>query len=203
MMKIYTRTGDAGETSLFGGGRVAKNHLRVRAYGAVDELSSGLGRAETTVQSAEIRDRIRVLQHDLFSIGSHLATPPRPDGSPHPHLPPLPTGRVAEMEVWMDLADEELPPLTQFILPGGSPGAADLHVARTVCRRAEREVVAWVQGEVTFPEPQDGETHSHDILGYLNRLSDLLFVMARLENHRLQVPDVAWEKPAPQESESP
>jgi ATP:cob(I)alamin adenosyltransferase len=120
-MKIYTRTGDEGETALFGGGRVGKTHPRVRAYGTVDELNSFLGRAVLSVRSPEIRERLGELQHDLFALGSNLATPPRPDGGAHPHVPPLPLARIHAMEEWMDAAEEELPPLRNFILPGEAP----------------------------------------------------------------------------------
>jgi cob(I)alamin adenosyltransferase len=200
-MKIYTRTGDEGETALFGGGRVGKTHPRVRAYGTVDELNSFLGRAVLSVRSPEIRERLGELQHDLFALGANLATPPRPDGGAHPHVPPLPVGRIQAMEAWMDAAEEELPPLRNFILPGGSAGAADLHVCRTVCRRAERIVVELgevesgdaggvsVSGDAPAADPRLG-----GVIRYLNRLSDLLFTLARLENLRAGTPDVEWRK---------
>ncbi len=184
MKKIYTRTGDSGETGLFGGGRVAKDHVRVSAYGTVDELNASVGTAVAAVDDARIREWLRTIQHDLFVLGSILATPLRPDGSVHSYLPPLPSPRIAEMEGWIDAADEELPPLTEFILPGGNAGAAELHRARTVCRRAEREVVGLARDETVDP----------DVIRYLNRLSDLLFALARLENHRAGVADVIWEK---------
>ncbi len=183
-MKIYTRTGDAGETALFGGGRVPKDHHRVAAYGSVDEVNATVGLAVALVSDPELRGRLLRLQHDLFALGATLATRPREDGSAHPHLPPLPHQRIAEMESWMDEAESELPPLTQFVLPGGSDGAAALHVARTVCRRAERAVVHLA----TFESVDD------DVLRFLNRLSDLFFTFARLENHRAGVADVVWEK---------
>jgi cob(I)alamin adenosyltransferase len=183
-MKIYTRTGDAGETALFGGGRVSKDHHRVAAYGSLDELNATVGSAVVRAGDARIRERLLQLQHDLFAVGAILATAPRDDGSGHPHLPPMPRGRIAEMERWMDEAEQELPPLTQFVLPGGAEGAAALHVARTVCRRAERAVV-----HLATLEPVDD-----DIVPFLNRLSDLLFTLARLENHRAGVADVTWEK---------
>lgn len=182
-MKIYTRTGDGGETGLFGGGRVRKDHLRVVAYGTVDELNAQLGWAVTVLADDGVRARVEALQHDLFAIGAHLSAPPKEDGRPHPHLPALPTGRVEEMEAWMDAADAELPPLREFVIPGGTPGAAALHVARTVCRRAERAVVHLH----TTNEVEPG------VEMYLNRLSDLLFVLARLENRRAGIADVTWE----------
>ncbi len=200
-MKIYTRTGDEGDTALFGGGRVGKDHPRVRAYGTVDELNSFLGRALLSLECPEIRERLGGLQHDLFALGANLATPPRPDGGAHPHLPPLPLARIHAMEEWMDAAEEELPPLRNFILPGGSPGAADLHVCRTVCRRAERIVVE-LGGTETGREggaPGGEAAPTSDprlpgVVRYLNRLSDLLFTLARLENHRAGAPDVEWRK---------
>jgi cob(I)alamin adenosyltransferase len=183
-VKIYTRTGDEGETALFGGGRVKKAHPRVNAYGTVDELNSVLGVALTTMGAGPVQERLAVVQHDLFVLGAVLATPPPAPGRKRPGTPDLPMHRVTEMEEWIDEADRVLPPLTTFILPGGTPGAAALHLARTVCRRAEREVVA-----LGHDEPVESE-----ILVYLNRLSDLLFTLARLENHRAGMPDVAWRK---------
>lgn len=183
-MKIYTRTGDAGDTGLFGGGRVSKDHHRVAAYGTVDELNAHVGWAVATVRDEDIQGHLEVVQHDLFAIGAYLASSPREDGSRHPHLPELPGGRVSEIETWIDAADRELEPLTQFILPGGSEGAAALHVARTVCRRAERGVV-----HLATLEPVEEQ-----VVVYLNRLSDLFFALARLENHRAGVPDTAWRK---------
>ncbi len=183
-MKIYTRTGDAGETALFGGGRVSKDHPRVAAYGTVDELNAVVGWAVATVAEPVIRERLGALQHDLFAVGSALAAPPREDGARHPHVPPFPSARIAEMERWMDEAEQELPPLRQFVLPGGTPGAAALHVARTVCRRAERAAVRLA----TLEEIDD------DLVPYLNRLSDLCFTLARLENRRAGVDDVTWQK---------
>ena len=182
-MKIYTRTGDDGSTALFGGGRVEKAHPRVAAYGDVDELNSVLGWALTQISSAETAQRVQLVQHDLFTLGAELATPPTPEGRRRPETPPLPTERVAEMEEWIDDADRELEPLRAFVLPGGSAAAAALHVARTVCRRAERAVVALAAAE---PVPTE-------VLVYLNRLSDLLFTLARLENHRAGCEDVLWE----------
>ena len=183
-MKIYTRTGDAGETALFGGGRVSKDHHRVAAYGMIDELNATVGVAVGQVADDAIARQLRMIQHDLFALGAILATLPREDGTPHPHVPDMPSGRIDEMEVWMDAAETELAPLQQFVLPGGTSGSAALHLARTVCRRAERAVV-----HLGTLEPIDD-----DLVPYLNRLSDLLFTLARLDNHRAGVPDVTWEK---------
>lgn len=183
MSRIYTRTGDQGETGLFGGGRVAKSSRRVSAYGEVDELNAVLGVAIERLppDQVEVRDRLRVVQGDLFTLGAHLATPA--DARSRSHIPPLPESRPGEMEGWIDQAEEELEPLRSFILPGGSGAGAALHLARTVCRRAERAVVALVADEDIDPL----------ILVYLNRLSDLLFDLARLVNHRAGVPETPWK----------
>jgi cob(I)alamin adenosyltransferase len=184
-MKIYTRTGDDGGTALFGGGRVRKSDTRVEAYGGADELNSVLGWALTQVEDGSIRERLSSIQHDLFALGAELATPSRSGNRPRPQTPVLPLERVVMMERWIDEADEELPELRAFILPGGEAGAAALHVARTVCRRAERSVVRLAESEPV----------NLDIITYLNRLSDLLFVLARLENRRAGTADVEWAKP--------
>lgn len=181
-MKIYTRTGDAGETALFGGGRVPKTHERVEAYGTVDELNALLGRALGHVTHEPTRERLAGLLNDLFSVGSILASPRNRTGERPDHVPPFPSGRIEQMEEWMDEATGELPPLRNFILPGGSAGSAELHVCRTVCRRAERRVVALVH---TDPD-------ARDCVRYLNRLSDLLFVFARLENRHAGGDEVVW-----------
>ena len=184
-MKIYTRTGDAGETALFGGGRVTKDHHRVGAYGTVDELNAAVGWVVANVVDGEIRDLLSLVQHDLFALGSVLATTPPIEGRPEPKgVPELPVGRISEMEGWIDSAEVELPPLRSFILPGGSRGGAALHVARTVCRRAERAVV-----HLSTLEPV-----ASGVIAYLNRLSDLLFTYARLENQGAGVADVEWRK---------
>lgn len=184
-MKIYTRTGDAGDTALFGGGRVSKDHHRVAAYGTVDELNAAVGVAVAAVGDDEVRERLGQVQHDLFALGANLATVPAQEDRPRPKgVPELPLSRVEEMEGWMDGADAELPPLRAFILPGGTSGAAALHFARTVCRRAERAVVHLA----TLEPVEEG------VVVYLNRLSDLLFTFARLENHRSGVGDTEWRK---------
>jgi cob(I)alamin adenosyltransferase len=185
-MKIYTRTGDDGGTALFGGGRVRKHDPRVEAYGCVDELNSVLGWAVSQVADDSVRERVRKVQHDLFAIGAELATPPATGSRVRPDVPVLPLERITGMEGWIDEADEELPALRAFIVPGGTAGAAALHMARTVCRRAERAVVSLAEDDAV----------DADILTYLNRLSDLLFTFARLENHREGMDDVEWVKPA-------
>lgn len=181
-MRIYTRTGDAGATGLFGGGRVAKDHPRVAAYGDVDELNSVIGLARATAP-CDLEDALlETIQRDLFAIGGHLATPDPDKVRAALEKAELSPARVAEFEAAMDAADAELAPLTAFILPGGSPKAAALHVARTVCRRAERSVVH-LAAETEVPEL---------FVIYLNRLSDLLFTLARLANHRGGIADVTW-----------
>ena len=181
--RIYTRTGDAGETGLFGGDRTSKASPRVEAYGEVDELNAALGVALGQIRDNDVRARVASLQPDLFVVGAHLATPPPRPRRRRPALPALPEGRVEKLKQWMDEAEDAMPELSAFILPGGVAGAAVLHFARAVCRRAERRVAALHQ-----EEPLDGW-----ILAYLNRLSDLLFDLARLENHRAGIEDVTWQ----------
>jgi cob(I)alamin adenosyltransferase len=181
-MKIYTRTGDTGETALFGGGRVPKDHPRVAAYGDVDELNSVIGLARATVPADLFDPLLESIQHDLFSIGGHLATPDPERVKKALEKAALSPDRVTEFERAMDEAERELPPLRAFVLPAGSPKAAALHLARTVCRRAERSVVHLAHGN-DVPEL---------FVVYLNRLSDLLFTLARLANHRSGVSDVTW-----------
>lgn len=181
-MKIYTRTGDEGTTGLFGGGRVPKHHPRVAAYGDVDELNSVLGLVRATPPAELFDDTLERVQRDLFAIGGHLATPDPDKVREALARAELSPERVAWFERLIDEADAELPPLRAFILPGGTPKAALLHVARTVCRRAERRVVALAE---TAPVPEL-------FVAYLNRLSDLLFTLARLANHRGGGGDVRW-----------
>jgi cob(I)alamin adenosyltransferase len=185
-LRIYTRTGDRGETGLFGGERVAKDHARVEAYGDVDELNSVLGVAIAALEAesgSAIADGLRGLQSDLFTVGANLATPgPADGGRAGSHIPALPPSRIAEVEGWIDRAEEELEPLKAFVLPGGSAAAAQLHLARTVCRRAERRVVTLAR---------EAEVGTEWIV-FLNRLSDLLFTLARLANARAGVADVPW-----------
>jgi len=181
-VRIYTRTGDEGETSLFGGGRVPKGHVRVEAFGTVDELNAVLGLSIAFMEDEGVRAMLSRIQTDLFTLGASLATPGSEDGTSRVETPLLPGERVGEMEGWIDAASEELPPLRSFILPGGTRGAAFLHHARTVCRRAERSVVRL----------KEAEGIDSVVLEYLNRLSDLLFMMARVENHRQGTQDVPW-----------
>jgi len=180
--RIYTRTGDAGQTALFGGGKVGKDNPRVAAYGDVDELNSTLGVVRATAPTDFFDSLLETIQRDLFSIGGHLATPDPEKVRKALAKAELSSTRVQLFEQAIDDADAELEPLKAFILPGGTPKAAALHVARTVCRRAERQVVALAAAE---PVPAE-------FLVYLNRLSDLLFTLARLANHRAGVGDVTW-----------
>jgi cob(I)alamin adenosyltransferase len=180
-MKIYTKTGDDGTTGLFGGERVAKSDPRIDCVGTVDELNAALGFAAVTAQN-ELLESIRLVQNDLFVLGSHLATPAEEKNS---SLPPLEDAIVYRLETQINAAETQLAPLRNFILPGGTELAARLHLARTICRRAERLLVAFAPRR---PLPAT-------MLTYLNRLSDWLFVQGRLANAVAGVPDVLWENP--------
>ncbi len=181
-MKIYTRRGDRGETDLFGGARVAKDHLRVQAYGDVDELTSCLGVAAAAGNDqGDLQELLVQIQSVLMDLGAHLATPSR-ESQVKGNIPELGAEDIQALEVQVDRLEAELEPLKSFILPGGSAAAAALHHARTVCRRAERSAVS-----LDREETLDGA-----VMQYLNRLSDLLFVMARTANHRSGIDDVAW-----------
>jgi cob(I)alamin adenosyltransferase len=181
-MKIYTKTGDAGDTGLFGGGRVPKSHPRVEAYGDVDELNAVLGMARSAEQMPRIDEVLVPIQRDLFAIGALLATPDLDKMQQHLTKARVDETRIAELERAIDDADAELEPLRSFIVPGGSQKAAALHVARTVCRRAERRVVE-LASETQIPPL---------VVIYLNRLSDLLFTLARVANKRSGTGEVTW-----------
>ncbi len=181
-MKIYTKTGDTGQTALFGGGRVAKSHPRVAAYGDVDELNSALGLARAAIPVDFFNSLLESIQQDLFSIGGHLATPDPDKVRKALEKAQLSASRIDLFESTIDAADAESPPLKAFVLPAGCEKAVRLHVARAVCRRAERSVVGLAQGD-EVPAL---------FLVYLNRLSDLLFALARLANHRAGIGDVTW-----------
>ncbi len=184
-MKIYTRSGDEGSTGLFGGRRVSKSDPRVKAYGTVDELNSFLGLAAVLVEGKDLQKRILRIQHDLFAIGARLASYIDETGCRKVNKErAVPLDRVEQMEGWIDEATNELPGLKAFVLPGGTQAGAILHMCRTVCRRAERVVV-----EAGEQMPIDTE-----VIIYLNRLSDLLFVWARYENFIKGQSDVLWEK---------
>jgi cob(I)alamin adenosyltransferase len=181
-MKIYTRTGDAGDTGLFGGGRTPKNDPRVEAYGDVDELNAALGLARASELMPRVDEVLVPIQRDLFAIGALLATPDRDRMKQHLEKARIDDGRIAELERAIDDGDAELEPLKAFIVPGGTPKAAALHLARTVCRRAERRVVA-LRNTVAVPDV---------VVVYLNRLSDLLFTLARVANRRAGAGEVTW-----------
>lgn len=178
-MKIYTRTGDTGETGLLGGVRVKKYDLRIESYGTVDELNAALGVVRAAQPSQRVDQILEHIQNELFGVGAELATPT----SEGAHSGRIEESHVERLEEMIDLCEAELPPLKNFILPGGCPTAAQLHLARTVCRRAERLVVGLSESGPVSPQ----------IIVYLNRLSDLLFVLARFENARTGVPDVKWK----------
>lgn len=181
-MKIYTRRGDSGETDLIGSGRVAKDDLRVEAYGAVDELNAAAGICASATSHEDARTTLQTIQRTLFSLGAFFATPEERHRGEYGMSAPE-KAEIEFLEERIDAWEAELPPLRRFVLPGGHPAAAAFHVARTVCRRAERRVVSLSRAA----EIDAGA------LRYINRLSDLLFVMARLENHRAGVADVEWE----------
>jgi len=185
-MTLYTRSGDGGETSLFDGSRVRKDDLRIVAFGAIDELNAHLGVAAELARQGgqpvrEMRDCLVRVQHNLFALGAELATP-----SGTRESVPIATGELAaRYESWIDDAVAGVEPLREFILPGGDALAAQLHVCRTVCRRAEQAVTALCGADAVNPH----------LLSGLNRLSDLFFAWARLANHLAQVPDVPWSRP--------
>ncbi len=182
-MKIYTKTGDAGDTGLFGGGRVPKDDPRVAAYGDVDELNASLGVARAEGLGA-MDALAQSLQDQLFTVGSVLATPEGTKAAKT--IPRVQADWVTAMENAIDGFDRELPALTSFILPGGTKAASALHLCRTVCRRAERHTVTLARDSAGLA----------DVVVYLNRLSDLLFTMARVANARASVKDVPWQAPA-------
>ena len=178
-MKLYTRTGDTGETSLFGGTRARKDDPRVDAYGEVDELNAWLGLARASSTDTDLATELEQLQRDLFALGAQLADPADKIAA-RVTKAALADEDVARLERLIDRLEGELPPLRRFILAGGASAGAALHVARTVCRRAERRIVA-------LDPPVDAV-----LLRYVNRLSDLLFVLARAANHRAGVPELEW-----------
>lgn len=180
-MKIYTKTGDNGETSLFGGKRVWKDDLRIASYGTVDELNAVIGAVIAEINNVELNSVLVSLQNELFVIGADLATPLENTNS---LIPRIGQNNIERLERIIDNHDSQLPPLKNFILPGGSKGASLLHLARTVCRRAEREVVALSKCEKI----------NSSVEIYLNRLSDLLFVLARYQNFSSNIADIDWQK---------
>lgn len=179
-MKIYTKFGDSGETALYGGTRLGKDEPRIEAIGTVDELNAYIGYAQTLVDDADISELMARVQNHLFDVGADLATP-----ATHPKVAEfrISADFTAEMETAIDTLSEELPPLTNFILPGGCPAGATLHIARVVCRRSERCVVRLAREAEVNPE----------IIQSLNRLSDLLFVLARTVNFRANTSEPIWK----------
>lgn len=178
-MKIYTKTGDTGQSSLYGGKRVSKDYIRLEAYGTIDELNSTLGLALSSLRLQELENDLRSIQSDLFRLGSELAVP---EGKTIPGFTLLDNSRTNWLELTMDKMSATLPPLKSFVLPGGTKLAAYLHLARTVCRRAERRVVSLANQETVRPE----------VISYLNRLADYLFVLARFANNQANTPDIPW-----------
>ena len=181
-MKIYTRGGDTGQTGLYGGGRVSKDDARIDALGSVDELNAALGMALTLPLEPDAHAMLSRIQGELFVLGADLATPAE-QGDVVPRVTP---DQIARLEGEIDQMEEDLPPLQRFILPGGSSAGAAVHMARGVCRRAERRVVTLMAHADINPDAQT----------YLNRLSDHLFVLARYVNHAAHVPETEWTRPA-------
>jgi len=179
-MKIYTKFGDSGETALYGGTRISKDASQIEALGTVDELNAYIGYACTIIEDTEVSDILIRIQNHLFSLGADLATPTSHTQSSQIRIT---SDFTTEMENVIDMLSDELPPLTNFILPGGCQGGSILHVARAVCRRSERCVVRLTQDTEVNPE----------IIICLNRLSDLLFVLARVVNHRSQMTEPIWK----------
>ena len=179
-MKIYTKFGDSGETALYGGTRIQKDTLQIEAIGTVDELNAYIGYAQTLIDDTDLCELIERIQNHLFAVGADLATPASHSKSSEIRIS---EDFTIEMETAIDKLSDELPPLTNFILPGGSQAGSVLHVARAVCRRSERCVVRLSHEVDVNPE----------ILRSLNRLSDLLFVLARAVNHRSQMLEPIWQ----------
>ncbi len=184
-MKIYTKTGDSGETGLLGGSRVRKSDVRVEAIGDVDELNASVGAARALVENPEIDAQLASVQEELFCVGAELAV--AGEARARAALPPVDEGWISRLERTIDAWDTELPPLDRFVLPGGTRTAAALHLARAVCRRAERSVVALAARAEIAPA----------VLPYLNRLSDFLFVAARLSNARARREEPLWDPRSP------
>lgn len=183
--KIYTKIGDGGETNLVGGSRIAKDSVRVRAYGEVDELNAFLGMARTiaTGKSEALSKRLAYLQNQLFDLGAELSTPP---GADHASIPKVSGAQIEELETWIDELTDELEELKSFVLPGGTQLNATLHQCRTICRRAERNIIALSREEELSPL----------VIKYVNRLSDLFFAMARYDSFINDKAEYLWEPAA-------
>lgn len=181
---LYTRTGDQGETALVGGSRIAKDHGRLEAYGTLDEFSAALGFILSSEEcKAPVNDELQKIQNMLFNLGCYLATPgsdPQNDDG----VPGLTEDHIIELEGWIDRLDNELPPLNCFILPGGTEAASRAHLARTICRRAERRIITLSREEYVAPI----------LISYMNRLSDYLFALARWFNFKAGVSEPKWQK---------
>ena len=182
MAKIYTKTGDLGKTSLIGGTKVPKNHLRIETYGTVDELNSYMGLINDHVSSVHSKTIIKEIQDRLFTVGSSLACDPVKE--PKMRIPDLIETDITLLENEMDRMNEQMVPMKFFILPGGHPTLSHLHIARCVCRRAERCCVRL---------QQENDEVAPIVIKYLNRLSDYLFVLTRFTGHLLNVPEIAWK----------
>lgn len=181
--QLYTRTGDQGTTSLVGGERVKKNSVRLEAYGTIDELSSFLGAIASDPRcDAEVKGQLRDVQNELFNVGGYLATAPAPGAEPR--CESIDTERMQTLEGWIDALDEQTPKIRAFVLPGGSPLASEAHIARTVCRRAERRIL----------DLADTEYVDAAVIRYVNRLSDYLFIAARYFNFMAGEEEVVWKK---------
>ncbi|MDP5092661.1 MAG: cob(I)yrinic acid a,c-diamide adenosyltransferase [Polaribacter sp.] len=185
-MKIYTKTGDEGTTALFGGTRVHKNNLRIESYGTVDELNAYIGLIKDQEISQDVKKSLLKIQHDLFTLGAMLATPPEKEtlknGSERLNIPKIDAASIVFLENEIDQMETTLPQMTHFILPGGHTTVSFCHIARCVCRRAERLTVAL----------HEEEPFTHTILMYLNRLSDYLFVLARKLSQDLSIAEIKW-----------
>lgn len=185
-MKIYTKTGDQGTTALFGGTRVPKHHIRIESYGTVDELNSYVGLVKDQTEDIHTKEALIKIQHDLFTLGAMLATPPEKEtlksGKERLNIPKVNLDAIEFLEKEIDAMNEQLPQMTHFILPGGHTTVSFCHIARCVCRRAERLSVLLSEEEEVNP----------DVLKYLNRLSDYLFVLARKLTQDLSAQEVKW-----------
>jgi len=181
-IKIYTKTGDAGLTSLIGGTKVPKSHLRIESYGTIDELNAQIGFANDLIQHEKINKMLKEIQDRLFTIGSSLAVDPEKE--PAMKIPDLTEADVIFLEAQIDAMDEELPPMKSFVLPGGHLAVSSLHICRCVCRRAER-ICVFLQEEGIFIDPL--------VIKYVNRLSDYLFILSRYVGHILNIPEIPWK----------
>ena len=179
-MKVYTKKGDTGQTGLIGGTRVPKNHVRIEAYGTVDELNSYIGLLRDQKGTEGIQDKLILIQEELFTVGSHMANDPEVSKFKLPDIDLEMNGRI---EKWIDEMDESLPAMTNFVLPGGHPSVSHCHIARCICRRAERATIALHHSSEIQVE----------IIAFLNRLSDYLFVLARKLGSDLQVVETPWK----------